>query len=85
MQIVIGKKRIKLVDKDVKIAKKIVRNFLESSREHAEEQGAKTFYYTLLALFPLFIPNVHQPPTLHNAKQGVLRSKRVPKGSLNAE
>lgn len=50
MQIVIGKRRIKLVDKDVKIAKRIVRNFLESSREHAEEQGAKTFYYTLLCV-----------------------------------
>lgn len=50
MQIVVGKNRIKLVDKDVKIAKKIVRNFLESSRNHAEEQGAKTFYYTLLCV-----------------------------------
>lgn len=50
MQIVVGKNRIKLVDKDVKIAKKIVRNFLEASRNHAEEQGAKTFYYTLLCV-----------------------------------
>lgn len=50
MQIVIEKRRIKLVDKDVKIAKRIVRNFLESSRKHAEEQGAKTFYYTLLCV-----------------------------------
>lgn len=50
MQIVIGKKRIKLVDSDVKVAKRILRNFLDSSRKHADEQGAKTFYYTLLCV-----------------------------------
>lgn len=50
MQIVIGKQRIQLVDRDVKVAKKVLRNFLDSSREHADEHGAKTFYYTLLCV-----------------------------------
>lgn len=50
MQVVIGNSRIQLVDKDVKVAKRILRNFMNVSKEKAEEKGAATFYYTLLCV-----------------------------------
>lgn len=50
MQVVIGGKRIELVDTDVKVAKRVLKNFLEVSKTEAEEKGAATFYYTLLCV-----------------------------------
>ena len=50
MQVVIGNQRIKLVDRDVKVAKKILRHFLKTSKERAVAKKATTFYYTLICV-----------------------------------
>lgn len=50
MQVLIGDKRINLVDKDVKVAKRVLRNFLNVSKEASQKRGASTFYYTLICV-----------------------------------
>ena len=39
---------ITLADRDVKAAKKMLRHFMDKSREIADSKKATTFYYTLL-------------------------------------
>lgn len=41
-------KRIKLIPGEVKLAKRLVRKFLESVKLESRAQGALTFYYTLI-------------------------------------
>lgn len=53
MRIVIGGKEIRLVDRDVHVAKKLCRKFLKIAKEKAEEQQAPTFYLTLLVVMYL--------------------------------
>ena len=53
MKIVIGGKEIELVDRDVKLAKKLVLKFLKTTKEKAESNGAPTFYFTLLIVILL--------------------------------
>ncbi|MDR0287773.1 MAG: hypothetical protein LBI03_08760 [Clostridiales bacterium] len=53
MKIVVGGKEINLVDRDVKLAKKLVKKFLKTAKEKAEENGAPTFYFTLLTVMYL--------------------------------
>ena len=53
MKIVIGGKEIKLVDRDVKVAKKLCRSFLKTAKSKAEEAHAPTFYLTLLVVMYL--------------------------------
>lgn len=48
MKVKMGGKIITLSDRDVKTAKKAVSHFLDTYRNAAEEQNAKTFIYTLL-------------------------------------
>lgn len=50
MQVIIGDKRINLVESDVKVAKRVLRNFLKTSKEESTKRGAATFYYTLLCV-----------------------------------
>lgn len=50
MQVIIGGKRINLVDKDVKVAKRVLRNFLNVSKAESQKRGASTFYYTLICV-----------------------------------
>lgn len=44
MKIVIGGKEVKLVDRDVKTAKKLCRRFLRTAKTKAEDAHAPTFY-----------------------------------------
>jgi hypothetical protein len=53
MRIIIGGKEINLVDRDVKLAKKLVSKFLKTSKEKAEGNNAPTFYFTLLTVMYL--------------------------------
>lgn len=53
MKIVIGGKEIKLVDRDVKVAKKLCRRFLRTAKQRAEDVHAPTFYLTLLIVMYL--------------------------------
>lgn len=53
MKIVIGGKEVKLVDRDVKTAKKLCRRFLKTAKSKAEEAHAPTFYLTLLIVMYL--------------------------------
>ena len=53
MKIVIGGKEIKLVDRDVRVAKKLCRQFLKTAKGNAEEAHAPTFYLTLLVVMYL--------------------------------
>ena len=48
MKTVISNKEIQLIPRDVKIAKKMVREFFEKTKEKAEEYGSPTFYFTSL-------------------------------------
>ena len=50
MKIVIMGREINLVDRDVRLAKKLVRKFLKVTKEKAEGNGAPTFYITLLTV-----------------------------------
>lgn len=53
MKIIIGGKEINLVDRDVQLAKKLVKKFLKTTKEKAEDNGAPTFYFTLLTVMYL--------------------------------
>lgn len=53
MKIVIGGKEIRLVERDVKVAKKLCRRFLKTAKLKAEEAHAPTFYLTLLIVMYL--------------------------------
>jgi hypothetical protein len=53
LKIIIGSKEIKLVDRDVKLAKKLVNKFLKTAKEKAEGNNAPTFYFTLLTVMYL--------------------------------
>ena len=53
MKIVICGKEIKLVDRDVKVAKKLCRSFLKTAKQKAEDVHAPTFYLTLLVVMYL--------------------------------
>ncbi len=50
MRIVIGDHEIKLVQRDVAVAKKLIREFMASCKRRADEYNAKTFYYTLICV-----------------------------------
>ena len=53
MKLIIGGKEISLVDRDVKLAKKLVTKFLKTAKEKAEGNNAPTFYFTLLTVMYL--------------------------------
>jgi len=53
MKMIIGGKEIKLVDRDVRLAKKLVKKFLKTAKEKAENNNAPTFYFTLLTVMYL--------------------------------
>ena len=53
MKIIIGGKEIELVDRDVKLAKKLLSKFLKTAKEKAEGNNAPTFYFTLLTVMYL--------------------------------
>ena len=53
MRIIIGGKDIHLVDRDVKLAKRLCRKFLKAAKDRAEAQGAPIFYFTLLVVMYL--------------------------------
>ena len=53
MKIIIGGEEINLVDRDVKLAKKLVKKFMKTAKEKAESNGAPTFYFTLLTVMYL--------------------------------
>lgn len=53
MRIVISGKEVNLVDRDVKVAKKLCRRFLKTAKQRAEEAHAPTFYLTLLVVMHL--------------------------------
>lgn len=48
MKVVIDGKTIKLIDRDVDVAKKTINHFLKTSKEEAEKKNATSYYYTLL-------------------------------------
>lgn len=48
MKIVIDNKTIRLIDRDVEVAKKTINHFLKTSKKEADEKGATSYYYTLL-------------------------------------
>jgi len=53
MKIIIDGKEINLVDRDVQLAKKLIKKFLGTAKEKAEGNGAPTFYFTLLTVMYL--------------------------------
>lgn len=53
LKIIIGGKEIKLVDRDVRTAKRLCRKFLKTAKSMAEERHAHTFYLTLLIVMYL--------------------------------
>lgn len=48
MKIIFDGKTITMADKDVKLAKKLIYNFLEKTNEVATEKGNPYFYYEML-------------------------------------
>lgn len=50
MKIIVGGKEINLVDRDVKLARKLVRKFLMTAKKKAEQNDAPTFFLTLLVV-----------------------------------
>lgn len=50
MKIIVGGKEIHLVDRDVKLARKLVRKFLMTAKKKAEQNDAPTFFLTLLVV-----------------------------------
>lgn len=42
------KHTVRLIDRDLKVAKETIKHFLDTSREEAEKKGATAYYYTLL-------------------------------------
>ena len=57
MRIVIGKKEVHLVERDVKLARKLVTEFLNSVKNNAEEHDAPTLYMTTLIVMHLISKN----------------------------
>jgi len=53
MKILIGGKEINLVDRDVQLAKKLVKKFMKTAKEKAEANDAPTFFFTLLTVMYL--------------------------------
>lgn len=50
MKVLLGDKEIRLVNEDVKMSKKLIREFLNAVQGKAEEKGFNTFYYTLIVV-----------------------------------
>lgn len=50
MRIVVGKKEVALIPRDVQAAKKLITNFMESVKSKAEELNAPAFYFTVLVV-----------------------------------
>lgn len=48
MKVVLSNHTINLMPKDVLLAKKVIRKFLDCCKTKAEKYGAHSFYYTLL-------------------------------------
>lgn len=42
------KHTVRLIDRDLKVAKETIKHFLDTSKEEAEKKGATAYYYTLL-------------------------------------
>jgi|GEM_PF-3094465 len=53
MKIIVGGKEIRLVDRDVCLAKKILKKFMKTAKEKAEANQAPTFYFTLMLVMYL--------------------------------
>jgi len=53
MKIMIGGHEISLADRDVQLAKKLVKKFMKTAKEKAEANNAPTFYFTLLTVMYL--------------------------------
>jgi len=53
MKIIVGGKEIRLVDRDVRLAKKLLKKFMKTAKAKAEANQAPTFYFTLMLVMYL--------------------------------
>lgn len=57
MRIIVGNQEVPLLDRDVKLARKMIMNFLDSVKKHGNENEAPTIYLTTLILMHLMSKN----------------------------
>ena len=57
MRVIIGKKEIPLVERDVKLAREMITHFLDSVKKSANEHDAPTLYMTTLIVMHLMSKN----------------------------
>lgn len=53
MRIIVGKREVELIPRDVKAAKQIVADFMTKVKRKAEETNAPVFYFTVLLMMHL--------------------------------
>lgn len=77
MKIYIKDREIKLIPRDVKIAKKIILGFMNSVKTKSQKLNAPTFYYTFLLMMHLMSQdqiNALTPDTMQLLLNGAYRS-----------